>query len=132
MIPFLEFILNKLKPIDSVAWLNSLKKVTVIQKDIRALTKELEQTSADLIREQSADVFISIKDFMDIMNSDTISINNILAKSKHISELNSQTYSTIEVYPIVEDDHIVLCPDTKTCDKHKDYCGDKIKIVMVR
>ena len=133
MVPFIEHIFNKFKKVDATEWLNSLKKVTLLQREIKRLNIELDDSTTSMLKEQSSSLYISISDLIDIVGRKGFTITDLISHSRHIAELNSvMAFSTIEVYPIVEDDHVVLCPDTKSCEKHKNYGGDKIKVVTVR
>lgn len=132
MKPFIDYFFSKFHKIDSAAWLNSLQKVALLQSDIKRLNLELDEAASNLVKEQSESLYISLKDLITIVSKPKFNMSDVISSSKHIAEMSSQAYSTIEVYPIVEDEHIVLCPDTKSCEKHRDYCGDKIKIVTIR
>jgi hypothetical protein len=66
------------------------------------------------------------------MNDEDLSMDKILKATRHKTEITGGDYSIVEVYPIVENEHIVLCPDKDNCDQHRGYEGSKIKIVSIK
>jgi hypothetical protein len=98
-----------------------------IEKD----RKVVNTTEYDSLLEEKEDVYISLKDFVQLMDSDKISMEDILKCCKHASEI-TKTASVVEVTSIVEDGHIVLCRDPSACEKHQDVEGQKLRIVTVR
>lgn len=131
MLPFLRKLFS-VKTVNAKKFLSIVKEMTVLDKEINSKQTQLEEIEFSLITAQKEDVYISLADFLGLINSNELSIKAIISKCKHISELNSLSFSTVDVYPIIENDHIVLCPDVKECKQHKDFKGEKIKIISIR
>jgi len=109
----------------------STKKLSNLQNDIAAKKKELDSMEYGILLEQKDEVFISLNDFLDLMEIDALSMDVLLKRCKHISELDKKSAVT-ELYSVVEDDHVVLCPNPKECERHKDTVMTKIRIATIR
>jgi len=107
------------------------KKMTIIQNEIAERRKELDDIEYGMLLEKKDEVFISLKDFLDLIELEDLSMDIILKKCKHISEIDTKT-SIVEMYSIVENNHIVLCPDAKKCETHKSSLMNKIRIATIR
>jgi hypothetical protein len=134
MIAFLNMLFNsKTKSRDNKEWISNVKKVSKLSHDIAEKVSELSDIENELFLKNKNELYISVIDFLDLMSKDgKVTIKDIFQICKHASEISTTKTSIIEVYPIVEQDHIVLCPDIKECEVHKNYKGEKIKIVSVR
>lgn len=117
---------------DSKTWLDDLKIMSKLSNEVNTKNKELNEKVFSMYKENSDELFISLKDFLEFFESPSGNINEVLKKFKHTSEIDLSQSSYIEVYPIMEDNHITLCSDVKNCKQHKNYSGNKIKIVMVK
>lgn len=131
MKPFFRKLLSK-KESRVTEFINTIKRISILTNDISKQKSKLADLEYELIIQNKNEVFISLGDFLEIMNKNDISIQDIITRCRHLSELNTAASSFINVYSIVEDDHLVLCPDVETCDRHKDYSGEKIKITTAR
>ena len=72
--------------------------------------------------------FISFYDFMKLLENDGLrDVSNLIDNFRHISELDLSKFSYVDVYPIVEEDKLILAlnPDPT-------YKGNKIRITSVR
>lgn len=107
------------------------KKLSDLQNDIAAKKKELASMEYDMLLEQKNEVFISLKDFLELMELDDLSMDVILKRCKHISELDKKS-SITELHSVVEDNHVVLCPNPKECERHKDKSMTKIRVATIR
>jgi hypothetical protein len=133
MFDFLNNIFSKRDKIDSKSWIESVKRVSSLSHDINQKINELTEVETELFMKNKKDLFISVPDFLELLQRDEkVTVKDIFKLCKHVSEISSDKSSVIEVYTIVEDDHIVLCSDLKNCEKHKNYKGEKIKIVSAR
>ena len=132
MLPFLEKIFSK-KDNRSKIFLDRMKTMSNLSTDINTKKQQLNDVTTHVALENKNDLFISLAEFLQIMEQQDFDMSYLLSKFKHVTEISSQNYSTIDVYPIVEDNHIVLCPDISNCDIHNGkYKGDALKIVSVR
>ncbi len=109
-----------------------LKVLSIMSDDLNKRKEEIDNLEYQLLHEKKDEMFISFADFLDLLVVKNLKIQDILDKCKHVTELDPSKSSVIEVYMIVEKGHIVLCPDIKECEAHKNYKGDKVKIVSVR
>jgi hypothetical protein len=136
MFEFIESAFNLIKskviPSDSMKWICNVKSLSKLSDDINKKQTLLNDAAYEIIKTNKEDLYISLSDFFELLNDDKLTMDKILHLTKHKTEINSSNSSVIEVYPIVENDHIVLCPDKDNCDLHKHYEGNKIKIVSIR
>lgn len=113
-------------------WVERLKKISVLSNTLNKTKKELKHVSFELLNTKKDEMFISFADFISIINSDTFNIEDFFTSFVHKDEIsNNIKTSFIEVYPIVEDGHVILCPDIESCKKHKNNDVTKIKIVSI-
>jgi hypothetical protein len=84
-----------------------IKDAAELSQDINKKSKKLDEIEYETILEQKNETFISLADFLEIMDKKDISIKDILKVCKHISELDKSKFSFIDVYPLVEEDKIV-------------------------
>jgi len=108
-----------------------IQKLSILSDEIEKKQRELNDNEFTVLMKQQNDYYVSFKDFIELMHIEDLSISDILSKCVHISDLNN-TASIVEVYAIVEDNHIVLCRDIESCEKHKNYSGKKLRIASVR
>lgn len=120
----------KTKAADGI--LNTIKDVSTFTHIISTKKKELSSQEYALLLEQKEEVFLSLSDFLELVDAPDLKIEDILCRCKHASEISTKNTSVVNVYTIVEDDHIVLCKDVKSCKKHSSYQGDSIKIITVK
>jgi len=107
------------------------KSIVGKQNEIAEQKKELDDLEYSIILEKKNEFFISLADFIDLMDMDDFSMNVILKKCKHSSELAATT-SIVEVSALIEDEHIVLCLNPKKCELHKSKSMQKLRIATVR
>lgn len=135
MFDFIETAFNFLKPkpkLSNAKWLDSVKSLSVLSNDINKKQNLLNDVAYKLISENKEDLYISLATFLDLINDEKLTMDKILSSAKHKTEISGSNFSVVEVYPIVENEHIVLCSDKDNCQLHKHYQGNKIKIVSVR
>lgn len=114
-------------------WIKKIKELSILSNEANKLNKKISNLEFDILDTQKDFLYIKIGDLINILSSDEeLSVKNILNKSKHIKELTNENTSIIEVFPVIENDHIVLCPDVENCSVHKDFKGNKIKIISIR
>jgi hypothetical protein len=127
------FSTNKKKSKQFSKWFSGISNIVRLSNNIEELSTKLDDEIINTYSESSKDLYISLEDFFTIFNSDVdMSMSDIIKMFKHLSEISGAFSSFMEVTPIIEDEHIILCPSKDTCDKHKNTLGKKIKIVMVR
>jgi hypothetical protein len=127
------FSLFKSKPkLSSVKWMSSVKSLSRLSDDINKKQNLLNDAAYKVMSENKKDLYIPLVKFFELMEDEKLTMDKILGETKHKIEISGSDFSVIEVHPIVENDHIVLCPDKDNCEQHKHYEGNKIKIVSVR
>jgi hypothetical protein len=128
-----SFIKSKVIPVnDNNKWIDNVKNLSKLSDEINKEQELLNDAAYEIIKTNKEDLYISLSDFFNLMNDEKLTMDKILHTTKHKTEINANNSSVIEVYPIVENDHIVLCPDKDNCEQHKHYSGNKIKIVSIR
>ena len=132
MISFLKKMVSNNKIKSSKKIMDNVKEISELSEEVNVKKKKLEQLEYKNLLEMKEDIYVSLSDFLEFYSNTSLGSDLFIAKGKHLAELNGTKNSTIEVYSIVEDGHVVLCPDTCTCEQHKKYKGDKIKITMIR
>jgi hypothetical protein len=128
----LDMFFRKKSSFDKKTWYKAIKNIAKLSHAINDNTALLNENIYTVLQQNKKDMFISVEDLINILTAEDLNMDFIFDKCKHVSELICSNYSIVEVYPIVEDDHIVLCPEVKDCPKHNGYKGDKIKIVSIR
>lgn len=129
----LTFNSTKSKPkLANAKWLDNVKSLSLLSDDMNKKQKLIDDAAYNLIKQNKEDLYISLSDFFELINDEKLTMDKILKLTKHKTEITNFDFSAVEVYPIVENDHIVLCPDKENCEQHKNYEGNKIKIVSVR
>ena len=130
MFPFFEkLFISQEKRKDK--FFGQMKRVSELSSEIGSKKKLLKREEYDMILDKKDETYLSFTDFLELMDKKDLSIEDIVKKCHHISELDKKA-SVVELYSIVEDNHIVLCTDIHTCEKHKEYTGSKIRIVTMR
>ena len=127
-----NIIKSKVIPSDNMKWIENVKSLSRLSDEINKKQTLLNDAAYEIIKTNKEDLYISLSDFFELMNDTKLTMDKILHTTKHKTEINANNSSVIEVYPILENDHIVLCPDKENCEQHKSYEGNKIKIVSVR
>jgi len=112
--------------------IEKISKISILTDEISNKNKELLSIQSDIYLKNKKDLYISLNDIIEIINSNSTDLNDIIKKCKHISEINSVVSSYIDVHAIVENNHVVLCPDISTCSIHNKYSGSKLRIASVK
>lgn len=107
--------------------ISQIKDIAKLSDDINKKTKELSEKEYNFLLEHKEEVFISLDQFLELMDKKDLDIKDILLSCKHVSDIDSSKFSYIDVYPIIEDTKIIL--STEQVDSYK---GDKIRIVTAR
>jgi hypothetical protein len=135
-----EFIENAFKlfkpksktPNSNMKWLENVKSLSRLSEDINKKQDLLNDSAYKIMMENKKDLYIPLTKFFELMNDEKLTMDKILGETKHRIEISGSEFSVVEVYPIVENEHIVLCSDKDFCEQHKHYQGNKIKIVSIR
>ena len=126
MFPIFNKFKKKTKSLDR--FVSYIRETSKLSDEINKKSKTLALKEYESILEDIDETFVSLKDFLELMNTENLSIKDILSVCKHISELDKTKFSYIDVYPIsIDSDKIIL--STK---EDPSYFGDKIRIVTVR
>jgi len=134
--PFFKKILkNKRKDVISIVsqdLFNHYKEMIKLSSELTEKQRNLSNKEYDLLLKNKNDVFLSLGDFLDLMEIDNLSIKDVISRCKHSSELFPSQSSSIIVHSIIEGDHIILCKDIENCAQHKDSIANKIKITTIK
>ena len=126
MFPIFNKFKKKTKSLDR--FVSYIRETSKLSDEINKKSKTLALKEYESILEDIDETFVSLKDFLELMNTENLSIKDILSVCKRISELDKTKFSYIDVYPIsIDSDKIIL--STK---EDPSYFGDKIRIVTVR
>lgn len=133
MFHFLKVFFGKEKPkTKSKKFVEYMKKVSTLSNDINNKKEDLYDIEYKLLQEQEDEIYIPLKDFLGLLKKENIKINDIMSVCKHVTEIDSSKFSFIDVHAIEEFDHITLCTDKDSCNRHMGFNGDKIRIVTWR
>jgi hypothetical protein len=114
-------------------FLERVRKISKLSNEIGGKTKELETKEFEIIMESKDSFYISLSDIVDLIKVPNLKMSDILKKCIHSNDIHPENSSIIEIYAIPEKGgHLVLCSDVKSCDAHKGYNGNKIRITTVR
>ena len=130
MLPLFKKLI-KPKSGDKDKLFSDIQQISVLSDKANGAKKQLEDAEYKILTEQKDEVYLSLGDFLELMESPGITISDIISKCKHACELQ-EDISAVELYSFVDGSHIVLCKDIKSCEEHEDYTGDKIRIVTAR
>ena len=131
MYPFLRNLFFKEQKTDSSRIIEPVKRIHKLVDEINTRNKKIEDEQHRILIEQKDELFLSISDFFALMDKDDISMEDIMQRSTHITELKNKV-SVMETYSFLEDDHLILCPNKKDCAKHKELPGSKIRITSIK
>jgi len=123
---------NKHAKTKSKEFINRMKEVSKLSNDINNKKEELYDTEYELLQEQEEEIYIPLKDFMELIKKENIKIDDIMSVCKHVTEIDPSKFSFIDVHAIEEFDHITLCSDKESCNRHLGFNGDPIRIVTWR
>jgi hypothetical protein len=132
MKPILDLVFRKYNKAKSREYLTSLKNILALKSQFTEIGNSLDKATKDYISENYEDLYLSVKDLAGLARDNKFNITDIISKAKHVAEITGQDFSHIDVSAIIEDEHVVLCADTDSCEKHKHSYAEKVKIVMVR
>ena len=116
------------------------KNAAKFYEDIQTLTdktvsiatqqQEVEDLKYKMLLDNKDETFISLKDFLELMDLKGLTMNDILSKCVHVSDLDTNS-SVVEMAAVIEDDHIVLCKNLYKCEKHRNSKPAKLRITTV-
>jgi len=127
--------LFKKKVKENTKFIKAVSKILTLQKELDELKEELQDAEAKFFLEYQEEFFISLKDFLELLNSktlDNLSIAELLLLFKHISEIKPDNFSSVEIYAFPEKDHIILCEDPTNCDIHKNSKGRLVNVSTIK
>jgi len=104
-----------------------IKEMSFLSNDINKKKKKIDETEYNYILKNKEEYFITLSDFLNLIEKENISINDIIKLCKHISDIDTKNFSYIDVYPIIEENKIILA-----LDKQIEYEGDKIRVVTTK
>ncbi|HRZ18481.1 MAG TPA: hypothetical protein P5136_00250 [Methanofastidiosum sp.] len=107
--------------------LNNIKDMAKLSDETNKKNHELNELQYKMLLEKKDEVFISLSDFLMLIDKNNIKLSDILQSCKHFSEIDSSKFSYIDVYPIIEDDKIIL-----STSEQPTYKGDKIRLITMR
>ena len=119
------------KPPSNERVFSAIQKISNLSDEINKKQTELSDQEYSLVLENKNDYYLSLADFLKLVDKKDLSLRDISKYCIHITELKNKV-SVVEVHAIAENGHIVLCADTKKCAKHKEYAGNKLRLVSIR
>lgn len=131
MLPFMEKIFNREKKNSPAEIIEPVKSIHKLHGEMLEREKKIEDEKYKILLSQQDELFLSLRDFFELMGNDDTSMDSIINNSKHITELKNKV-SVTETHSFVEDQHLVLCSDKKKCKKHKDLDGNLIRITTIK
>jgi len=130
MLPMLEKIFDSKKKKSSKLFDTAIDIVSK-QNDVAEKNKELDDLEYKMMLDKKDEFFISLEDFIEMMDSSDITMNTILKKCRHTSDIAGVS-SVVEMHAFLEDGHIVLCSDRTNCAIHKNNPSQKLRISTIR
>jgi len=89
---------------------------------------EIKNKEYEYLQNKHNEYFISFYDFMRLIENNGLKdMTNIIDNFRHISELDLSKFSYVDVYPIVEEDKLIL-----SLNPDPTYKGNKIRITSVK
>jgi len=131
MRPFLDWLFRR-KGRVAKKFLDDVKMMNSLSNEIKTKQERLDTLEYHTLLEKKEEFYLSLSNFLELMEISNLGMQEILKRCKHVSELDGKSCSVIEIHAVLEDNHIVLCPDVKECDKHKGMDSEKMKIAMIR
>lgn len=132
MNPILDFLNNKLFKRNAKKYLSTLTDIIKLRATLHTTQDELNRKTLDFMKDSAKDTYISIFDLCFLIESGQTDLESVLQHTKHVSEFAKANKSVIDVFAVVENDHVTLCANPKECDQHKNCAAEKLQIVTVR
>ena len=129
---FIFDLFRKPKSINAEKLYEDIKIISNLTDDINKKSKQLAEKEYEILLRNKDEVFISLADFLNLIDIKNLTIKDIISYCTHASEIKTNDASVVELYAITDTNHIILCSDTTTCEIHKKYKGNKIKIITLR
>ena len=124
-------LLKSCKPKLSLKDVNSM----LTSSDLANLHKtKSNRISSDIILNKKRELYISLDSILQLIeHTGDLTIDNLVSKCKHISELTGTgTSIVVDAIPHEDGKHIILCQDIANCELHRGFLGDKIQIAMIK
>jgi hypothetical protein len=125
MNPFIKKLFGNKLLKDNI--LPNIKELSILSDDINKKKKKIDEIEFEAILANKEEYFITLSDFLDMMEKENISVQDIIKLCKHISDINTKDFAYIDVYPIIDGSKIIL-----STEEQKEYKGDKIRIVTAK
>lgn len=113
-----------------------LKDMSSISNKVNLKLNKLNNVEFKDMLDRKKYFYISLKDLIKVIDKSKnteLNIEDFKKFFKHGSEINPNNCSYIDVHAIPDDNgHIVLCPNKDSCEEHKEYVGDKIRITTIK
>lgn len=90
--------------------------------------------NSDTILSKKKELYISLDNILQLIeNKGELTVDNLMSKCRHLSELTGTgTSILVDAIPHEDGKHIILCQDMHNCELHKGFLGDKIHITMIK
>lgn len=112
-------------------FLQKAERIITLANAIEDKKKALSEAEYKLLSENKDDVFISLRNFLEIIESSHISMEEVLKKCQHRHELSGESVA-LAVDAFVENNHLIFCIDKLNCLQHKDVVSSKVNLVTLR
>lgn len=107
--------------------LPAIKEISELSDDVNRKKKKINEIEYETILHHKDEYFITLSDFLDMLEKENISVKDIIKLCKHVSDINTKDFAYIDVYPIIDGSKIIL-----STEEQEEYKGDKIRIVTAK
>jgi RNA binding exosome subunit len=123
---------KKLNDKSAKKFLSMIARLSTLSDEIKKHQEEKTLVEYEILSEDKKNLYISLDDFFSLVEVKNLTLDDIISKCVHTSEIRSTNFSVVDIYAIYENEHLVLCPNPKECALHSSYHGDKIRIVTAK
>src|SRR5271157_5984391 len=99
---FLSKLFSTNKSTNATNFFDKVKRISLLTDQIEKNKSSLEELEYDLVYKNKDEMYISLTDFLKLVDNPKISIRDITNACKHISEINKKDFSIISIYSVVE------------------------------
>lgn len=126
MNPFIKKLFGS-KSLKKENILPAIKELSGLSDDVNKKKKKMSEIEFETILTHKDEYFITLSDFLDMLEKENISVQDIIKLCKHVSDINTKDFAYIDVYPIIDGSKIIL-----STEEQEEYKGDKIRIVTAK
>jgi hypothetical protein len=125
MYPFIKKLFGKQQSKEKL--LDTVKELSSLSDDINKKKKKINEVEYEFILNHKEEYFITLSDFLEMLDKENISVDDILKLCKHVSDIDTKSFAYIDVYPTIDGSKLIL-----STEEQPEYQGDKIRIVTAK